>query len=252
MWFKGCGAGQDAEKSRAWGEVIKGLGHLTALKTLDLEGMRGVESRAPLDGALTRLNKTLKGLEIRDTDWLYPLPNTTGKLTGLLALRISNNPRAVALPVGVFGRLTALGDLRAHRNGQLTSIPSLVKNTALRTLILHGNNLTAIPSLEWTRSTKLETLILQNNRLTQIPVGVQQLTKLKDLDMSGNAIASLDNLGLRRPASNDTKVWLGGNPVCANNATAGVHQLSGMGVSLVKWVVSCQSFCSKPSLEGRC
>ena len=241
MWLKARGAGQDAAKSRAWGAVIKGLGHLKVLKTLDLEGMRGVESRAPLGGALARLNKTLKGLEIRDTDWLYPLPNTTGELTGLVGLRISDNSQAVALPEGVFDRLTALDDLRAMGNGQLTFIPGLEKNTALRVLNLSHNNLTAIPSLDWKRSTRLEYLFLQNNRLTQIPAGVQQLTKLKYLDVSGNAIASLDNLNLspsHRLTSNGTKVRLGGNPVCAN-ATVGAHQWSVVGTSLVKWDVSC-------------
>ena len=91
-------------------------------------------------------------------------------------------------------------------NNELASIPSLMKNTGLTILKLQNNNLSLMPSLE--TNVALKALSMQSNRLTTIPSFVNRLPRLKLLDVSDNAITSLDTLRVTTTMVRSRLKWL--------------------------------------------
>ncbi|KAM0869967.1 hypothetical protein ACQ4PT_040328 [Festuca glaucescens] len=116
------------------------------------------------------------------------IPDSIGKLTGLVTLDISEN-RLVSLPetIGKFFSLARL-DLHANRIAQL---PDSVGD--LRSLIyldLRGNQLTSLPS-SIGRLMNLQELDVGANRIVSLPDSIGSLTRLKKLMVETNDLDEL-------------------------------------------------------------
>ena len=74
----------------------------------------------------------------------------------------------------------------------LTKIEGLDTNVQLKALYLHDNRISTLKgSLKYLKH--IEMLALQNNRLTDVEPtlkGMEHLTRLEELDMSGNPLAN--------------------------------------------------------------
>ena len=136
-----------------------------------------------------------------NTNHLTSIPSLE-KNIDLSNLYLANN-RLARIPS--LEKNTGLKYLNLYNN-ELTSIPSLMKNTGLTILKLQNNHLSLIPSLE--TNVALKALFMQSNRLTTIPSFVNRLPRLKLLDVSDNAITSLDTLRVTTTMVRSRLKWL--------------------------------------------
>nr|BAK00217.1 predicted protein [Hordeum vulgare subsp. vulgare] len=116
------------------------------------------------------------------------IPDSIGKLTGLVTLDISEN-RLVALPPTI-GKLSSLTKLDLHAN-RIAQLPDSVGD--LRSLIcldLRGNQLTSLPS-SIGRLANLEELDVGANHIVALPDSVGSLTRLKKLLVETNDLDEL-------------------------------------------------------------
>ncbi|KAL5222724.1 hypothetical protein ABZP36_027437 [Zizania latifolia] len=116
------------------------------------------------------------------------LPDSIGKLTGLVTLDISEN-RVLALPDAI-GKLFSLTKLDIHAN-RITQVPESVGD--LRSLVylnIRGNQLTSLPA-SLGRLLNLEELDVGANRLTSLPDSIGSLTRLKKLIVETNDLDEL-------------------------------------------------------------
>ncbi|KAG8047987.1 hypothetical protein GUJ93_ZPchr0008g13590 [Zizania palustris] len=116
------------------------------------------------------------------------LPDSIGKLTGLVILDISEN-RVLALPDAI-GKLFSLTKLDIHAN-RITQLPESVGD--LRNLVylnIRVNQLTSLPA-SLGRLLNLEELDVGANRLTSLSDSIGSLTRLKKLIVETNDLDEL-------------------------------------------------------------
>ncbi|KAK4764026.1 hypothetical protein SAY87_013464 [Trapa incisa] len=118
-------------------------------------------------------------------DWL---PDSIGKLSGLLQLDLSDN-RLLALPASI-GGLSSLTKLDLHCN-RLSELPETVGDLlSLVFLDLSGNQIATLPS-NLGRLIRLEELNLSSNRLVSLPDMIGSLVSLKILNIETNDMEEL-------------------------------------------------------------
>ncbi|CAL9157577.1 plant intracellular Ras-group-related LRR protein 4 [Musa acuminata AAA Group] len=118
-------------------------------------------------------------------DWL---PDSIGKLSGLVTLDLSEN-RIVALPATI-GSLFSLTRLDLHSN-RISQVPDSIGDLcSLLFLDLRGNNLTSLPSI-FGKLVHLEELDLSSNQLSSLPDAIGNLIRLKKLNAETNDIEEL-------------------------------------------------------------
>ncbi|KAJ1269124.1 hypothetical protein BS78_07G186500 [Paspalum vaginatum] len=127
----------------------------------------------------------LQGKLMSEIEWL---PDSIGKLTGLVTLDISEN-RILALPEAI-GRLSSLAKLDLHSN-RIAQLPESIGDLCnLICLDLRGNQLTLLPSC-LSRLVKLEELDVSANHLTSLPDSIGSLACLKKLIVETNNLDEL-------------------------------------------------------------
>ncbi|XP_066351756.1 plant intracellular Ras-group-related LRR protein 4-like [Miscanthus floridulus] len=127
----------------------------------------------------------LQGKLMNQIEWL---PDSIGKLTGLVTLDISEN-RILALPE-VIGRLSSLAKLDVHSN-RIAQLPESIGDLSnLIYLDLRGNQLASLPP-SLGRLVKLEELDVSANHLTSLPDAIGSLTRLKKLIVETNNLDEL-------------------------------------------------------------
>ncbi|XP_057530206.1 plant intracellular Ras-group-related LRR protein 4-like [Amaranthus tricolor] len=116
------------------------------------------------------------------------LPDSIGKLSGLVTLDLSEN-RIVALPVTI-GGLSSLSKLDLHSN-RLAELPDAIGDLLnLVYLDLRGNFLAKLPPTIG-RLVRLEELDLSSNRLSSLPDTIGSLMSLKKLNAETNDLDEL-------------------------------------------------------------
>ncbi|CAO2173359.1 unnamed protein product [Urochloa humidicola] len=127
----------------------------------------------------------LQGKLMNQIEWL---PDSIGKLTGLVTLDISEN-RILALPDAI-GRLSSLAKLDLHSN-RIAQLPESIGDLCnLIYLDLRGNQLASLPS-SLGRLVKLEELDVSANHLTTLPDSIGSLVRLKKLIVETNNLDEL-------------------------------------------------------------
>ena len=205
------------------GAVPAEIGHLSALRTLDL-GHNQLTSVPAEIGQLTSLEWLNLGY-----NQLTSLPAEVGQLTSLTVLFLNNNQltsvpaeiwqlmsleglnlndnKLTSVPA-VIGQLTLLWVLGLSAN-QLTSVPAEIGQlTSLTSLGLSANKLTSLPAEIW-QLTSLEVLYLQRNQLTSVPTEIGQLISLRTLNLERNQLTTLP-AAIRELRAAGCGVWLDG------------------------------------------
>lgn len=118
-------------------------------------------------------------------DWL---PDSIGKLSGLITLDLSEN-RIVALPI-MIGALSSLTKLDLHSNLIAEFPDSIGDLSSLLYLDLRGNQLTTLPPTFGKLACLVE-LDLSSNRLSSLPDAIGNLPSLKKLNLETNDIEEL-------------------------------------------------------------
>ncbi|XP_010530982.1 PREDICTED: plant intracellular Ras-group-related LRR protein 4-like [Tarenaya hassleriana] len=116
------------------------------------------------------------------------LPDSIGKLSGLVTLDLSEN-RILVLP-NTIGGLSSLTKLDLHSN-RISQLPDSIGNLLnLVHLNLSGNHLSSLPSV-LSRLVRLEELDLSSNSLSVLPESIGSLVNLKKLDIETNDIEEI-------------------------------------------------------------
>uniref|UniRef100_A0A0D9X9N2 Disease resistance R13L4/SHOC-2-like LRR domain-containing protein n=1 Tax=Leersia perrieri TaxID=77586 RepID=A0A0D9X9N2_9ORYZ len=126
-----------------------------------------------------------QGKLMAQIEWI---PDSIGKLTGLVTLDISEN-RLLALPEAI-GKLFSLTKLDLHAN-RITQLPESIGD--LRSLIylnMRGNQLATLPS-SLGRLLNLEELDVGANGLSSLPDSIGSLARLKKLIVDTNNVDEL-------------------------------------------------------------
>ena len=132
-------------------------------------------------------------------------------------------------------------------NNELTQFPKLAPKLFYNGILI-GVSYNKITSWPTKMTNNIARVNLAGNNLTTIPSFVNEMTKLRYLDVSNNNITTLDTLASAvesactwtRGCRNYTRLILGQNPACANGAAG----TPGRGVLGVNWKVMCESQCS--------
>lgn len=69
---------------------------------------------------------------------------------------------------------------------KLTNAAAIVEFPALKWLRLNSNNLSSLPTNGFARLSKLRKIYLADNRFTAVPKQLEELSSLKEIDLSGN------------------------------------------------------------------
>jgi Leucine-rich repeat (LRR) protein len=166
------------------GEIPVGIGTLTNLEILNLEG-NSLNGVIPL--SLTVVSN-LRELTAHNNELSGTIPFEISYLTNLEKLTLSSNQLQSIIPVAI-GRLTSLKTLTMASNllnGQaLTSIESL---SNLEVLDFSGNTFTGtVPDSFW-ELTSLRTVILADNYFSgTIPSSIDNLKLMQVLNVASNA-----------------------------------------------------------------
>ncbi|KAF5463567.1 hypothetical protein F2P56_019470 [Juglans regia] len=121
-------------------------------------------------------------------DQIEWLPDSIGKLSGLISLDLSDN-RIVALPASV-GGLTSLTKLDLHSN-RVSELPDSIGDLlSLIYLDLSGNQLSSLPAT-FGRLVRLQELDLSSNRLSLLHESIGSLVSLKKLNVETNDIEEI-------------------------------------------------------------
>ncbi|GAB2282911.1 Plant intracellular Ras-group- LRR protein 4 [Dionaea muscipula] len=127
-------------------------------------------------------------LRARLIDQVEWLPDSIGKLLGLVTLDLSEN-RLVTLP-STIGGLSSLTKLDLHSN-RIVELPESIGDLLnLVYLDLSGNQLSRLPP-SIGRLVHMENLNLSSNQLASLPDTIGSLVSLKKLDMETNNIEEL-------------------------------------------------------------
>ncbi|XP_076926006.1 plant intracellular Ras-group-related LRR protein 4-like [Bidens hawaiensis] len=127
----------------------------------------------------------LRGLLMDQIEWL---PDSIGKLSGLITLDLSEN-RLVALPSSI-GNLSSLTKLDLHSNKIIELPESIGDLIKLVHLDLRANQLTSLPPT-FSKLFSLEELDLSSNNLSTVPESICSLTRLQKLNIETNNIEEL-------------------------------------------------------------
>ncbi|KAL5976889.1 Plant intracellular Ras-group-related LRR protein 4 [Asimina triloba] len=124
-------------------------------------------------------------------DQMEWLPDSIGKLSGLVTLDLSEN-RIVALP-STIGGLSTLTKLDLHSN-RLAELPVSICNLFhLQFLDLRGNRLSSLPGT-FGKLSRLEELDVSANRLSFLPDTFGNLVNLKKLNIETNDVEELPHM----------------------------------------------------------
>ncbi|KAL5705969.1 Plant intracellular Ras-group-related LRR protein 4 [Ranunculus cassubicifolius] len=138
----------------------------------------------------TSLKKGTKDLNLSGKlmDQVEWLPDSIGKLSGLVTLDLSEN-RIATLPTTI-GKLFSLTKLDLNSN-RLSEVPDTIGDLiGLITLDLKGNYLTSLPATVGMLSC-LQELDLSSNKLVVLPDSIGNLVSLKKLILETNEIEEL-------------------------------------------------------------
>ncbi|KAF8409890.1 hypothetical protein HHK36_002408 [Tetracentron sinense] len=121
-------------------------------------------------------------------DQIEWLPDSIGKLSGLITLDLSEN-RIIALPTTI-GGLSFLKKLDLHSN-RIAELPESIGDLlSLVYLDLRANQLTSLPAT-FSKLARLEELDLSSNRLSFLPESIGTLISLKKLNVETNDIEEI-------------------------------------------------------------
>ncbi|XP_076933666.1 plant intracellular Ras-group-related LRR protein 4-like [Bidens hawaiensis] len=127
----------------------------------------------------------LSGRLMDQIEWL---PDSIGKLSGLITLDLSEN-RLVTLPSSI-GNLSSLTNLDLHSNKIIELPESIGDLIKLVHLDLRANQLTSLPPT-FSKLFSLEELDLSSNNLSMVPEPICSLTRLQKLNIETNNIEEL-------------------------------------------------------------
>ena len=156
---------------------IKGLGHLTKLRELDLS-LNNISIIEGLDHLRNLRILKIWGNKIKIIENIYQLPN-------LEELYLANNE---ITKIEGLNKLTKLKTLHLVAN-KIEKIEGLEKLTNLQILKLNNNKIEKIEGLDQLKN--LKKLYIGGNKITKIE-GLNQLTNLKELHLDGNEITEIE------------------------------------------------------------
>ncbi|OVA00664.1 Leucine-rich repeat [Macleaya cordata] len=136
------------------------------------------------------LKKGTRDLNLQNKlmDQIEWLPDSIGKLSGLITLDLSEN-RITVLPTKI-GGLSSLTRLDLHSN-RIAELPESIGDLfCLVFLDLRGNQLTSLPAT-FGKLSRLEELDLSSNRLALLPESIGNLISLKKLNVETNDIEEI-------------------------------------------------------------
>jgi len=183
-------------------EALAGIGALSSLQTLNLDGCRGLAALPETVGALS----SLQTLNLNRCSGLTVLPEAIGALSSLQTLKLGAGerdldgfPGLTALPEAI-GTLSSLQSLDLAGCSGLAALPEAIGAlSSLRRLSLDGCiGLTALPEAIGALSS-LQTLNLDRCfGLTVLPEAIGALSSLRTLSLSRCRLTALPDLsGLR-------------------------------------------------------
>jgi len=154
-------------------EALAGIGALSSLQTLNLDGCRGLAALPETVGALS----SLQTLSLYRCSGLTVLPETIGALSSLQTLSLAYCSGLAALPEAI-GALSSLRTLKLDKCIGLTALPEAIGAlSSLQTLNLDMCiGLTVLPKAIGALSS-LRKLSLNRCRLTALP----DLSRLREL-----------------------------------------------------------------------
>ena len=172
---------------------------------------------AALTGTLDLSSTALTALSSTSITGLSP--GDFADLTGITTLTLTGHTGLTELPTNILVGLSALTTLDLSGNA-LTALPTNPFNgltgSTLTSIDLSGNALTALPPLSFGSLTALTTLDLGDNALTALNArAFSGATALTSLDLRDNAIASLAGATLAPFAATLTTLHLQGNELTA-------------------------------------
>ncbi|KAK1307089.1 hypothetical protein QJS10_CPA10g00077 [Acorus calamus] len=176
-------------------DATRGLPFVSTTKTLVnsmISGEDGLKLSLIKLASLIEVSakKGTKDLNLQNTlmDKIEWLPDSIGKLSGLITLDLSEN-HIIALPATI-GGLSSLTKLDLHSN-KLQELPEAIGDLfSLVYLNLRANQLTSLPS-SISKLSRLAELDLSSNHLTVVSDTIGSLVSLKKLNVETNNIEEL-------------------------------------------------------------
>ncbi|KAJ0464197.1 putative leucine-rich repeat domain superfamily [Helianthus annuus] len=137
--------------------------------------------------------KGTKDLNLRNKlmDQIEWLPDSIGKLSGLITLDLSEN-RLVTLPSSISG-LSSLTKLDLHSNKIVELSESIGDLLSLVYLDLRANQLSTLPA-SLSRLIRLQELDLSSNNLSVLPESIGSLVNLQKLNIETNNIEEIPHI----------------------------------------------------------
>ncbi|XP_008804247.1 plant intracellular Ras-group-related LRR protein 4-like [Phoenix dactylifera] len=184
MYADGFGSG-DSHASR--GLLLNPTTRPQATSGEDGEKLNLIKLASLIEVAAKKGNRDLN-LQNKLMDQVDWLPDSIGKLSGLVTLDLSEN-RIILLPATI-GALSSLEKLDLHSN-QIAELPDSIGDLyILLYLDLRGNQLISLPSTIG-KLAHLEELDLSSNQLSLLPDAIGNLVRLKKLNIETNDIEEL-------------------------------------------------------------